>query len=97
MKIYKGLLIEISKLLKKYSINDILELRISKFKNYDYQINLLVRHKSHKEIEKILEEISAVLTSSELIEEFDIADNLFINLRVNAQNINAQLINVENN
>jgi arginyl-tRNA synthetase len=97
VKIYKGLLIEISKLLKKYSINDILELRISKFKNYDYQINLLVRHKSHKEIEKILEEISAVLTSSELIEEFDIADNLFINLRVNAQNINAQLINVENN
>ena len=97
MKIYKGLLVEISKLLIKYSINEIPELRISKFKNYDYQINLLVRHKSHKEIEKILEEISAVLTNSELIEEFDIADNLFINLRVNAQNINAKLINVENN
>ncbi len=97
MKIYKGLLVEISKLLIKYSINEIPELRISKFKNYDYQINLLVRHKSHKEIEKILEEISAVLTNSELIEEFDIADNLFINLRVNAQNINAKLIDVENN
>tara|TARA_Y100000389_G_C17447942_1_gene512791 strand:+ start:769 stop:2415 length:1647 start_codon:yes stop_codon:yes gene_type:complete len=97
VKIYKGLLVEISKLLIKYSINEIPELRISKFKNYDYQINLLVRHKSHKEIEKILEEISAVLTNSELIEEFDIADNLFINLRVNAQNINAKLIDVENN
>jgi arginyl-tRNA synthetase len=97
MKIYSGLLIEITKLLKKYSINESVEMRISKFKNYDYQINLFVRYSSHKEIKKIIEEIASILNSSELIESFEITDNFFINLRVEARNITTKLIDVEKN
>ena len=95
MKIYSGLLIEITKLLKKYSINEVVEMRISKFKNFDYQINLFVQYSSHKDIKKILEELISILNNSKLIESFEVTDNFFINLRVNAQNIINKLVDVE--
>ena len=97
MKIYSGLLIEITKLLKKYSINEVVEMRISKFKNFDYQINLFVQYSSHKDIKKILEELTSILNNSKLIESFEVTDNFFINLRVNAQNIINKLVDVEKN
>ena len=97
MKIYSGLLIEITKLLKKYSINEVVEMRISKFKNFDYQINLFVQYSSHKDIKKILEELISILNNSKLIESFEVTDNFFINLRVNAQNIINKLVDVEKN
>lgn len=97
MKIYSGLLIEITKLLKKYSINEVVEMRISKFKNFDYQINLFVQYSSHKDIKKIVEELTSILNNSKLIESFEVTDNFFINLRVNAQNIITKLVDVEKN
>ena len=97
MKIYSELLIEITKLLKKYSINEVVEMRISKFKNFDYQINLFVKYSSHKDIKKILEELTSILNNSKLIESFEVTDNFFINLRVNAQNIITKLVDVEKN
>ena len=97
MKVYSGLLIEITKLLKKYSINEVVEMRISKFKNFDYQINLFVQYSSHKDIKKILEELTSILNNSKLIESFEVTDNFFINLRVNAQNIINKLVDVEKN
>ena len=79
MNLYKDLINEIDTLTKKYSINEAAEIRISKIQVFDYQINLFVKYKSHKNIEKVLQEIKIILSRSEIIEEYEIADNLFIN------------------
>ena len=87
MNLYKDLINEIDDLTKKYSINEAAEIRISKIQVFDYQINLFVKYKSHKNIEIILQEIKTILSRSEIIEEFEIADNLFINLRIDVTKI----------
>ena len=95
MNLYKNLINEIDDLTKKYSINEAAEIRISKIQVFDYQINLFVKYKSHKNIEIILQEIKTILSRSEIIEEFEIADNLFINLRIDVTKIFNKLSDVE--
>ena len=57
MNLFKELHSNIKELLKNYGIDESIEIRISKFQNFDYQINLLVRYQSHDEIEKIINDI----------------------------------------
>ena len=95
MNLYKDLINEIDTLTKKYSINEAAEIRISKIQVFDYQINLFVKYKSHKNIEKVLQEIKIILSRSEIIEEYEIADNLFINLRIDVTKIISKLSDVE--
>ena len=95
MKIYGDLLSQITKHLNNYSINEVVEMRISKVPNYDYQINILVKHRLHKNIQEILKGISKLLEKSNLIENFEIANNYFINLRVKAEEILPKLKDVE--
>ena len=95
MNLYKDLINEIDDLTKKYSINEAAEIRISKIQVFDYQINLFVKYKSHENIEIILQEIKTILSRSEIIEEFEIADNLFINLRIDVTKIFNKLSDVE--
>ena len=95
MNLYKNLINEIDDLTKKYSINEAAEIRISKIQVFDYQINLFVKYKHHKNIEIILQEIKTILSRSEIIEEFEIADNLFINLRIDVTKIFNKLSDVE--
>jgi arginyl-tRNA synthetase len=95
MKIYDDLLTQITKHLNNYSINEVVEMRISKVPNYDYQINILVKHRLHKNIQEILKGISKLLEKSNLIENFEIANNYFINLRVKAEEILPKLKDVE--
>ena len=95
MNLYKDLINEIDTLTKKYSINEAAEIRISKIQVFDYQINLFVKYKSHKNIEKVLQEIKIILSRSEIIEEYEIADNLFINLRIDVTKIFSKLSDVE--
>ena len=95
MKLYKDLLTEISDLLTNHSINENVEIRISKIQDFDYQINLFVKYRSHKNIKKILQEIQTILSRSEIIEKFEIAENLFINLRIDMKQILNKLPSVE--
>ena len=97
MKIYEELISNIENLLKTYSINEIIEIRISKFENFDYQINLLVRYQSHNEIMNIVNDISSVLKDSNLIDSFEITENLFINLKINPQELIPKLSNIKEN
>src|SRR6056300_1111701 len=97
MKIYEELISSIEKLLKNYGINERIEIRISKFQNFDYQINLFVRYQSHSEIVKIMSDISSVLKNSNLIDDFEITENLFINLRINPQKLIPKLSNIKEN
>src|SRR5210317_1287299 len=97
MNLFKELDSNIKELLKNYGIDESIEIRISKFQNFDYQINLLVRYQSHDEIEKIINDISSFLKKSNLIESFEITENLFINLRINPQKIIPKLSDIESN
>ena len=97
MNLFKELQANIKELLKNYGIDESMEIRISKFQNFDYQINLLVRYQSHDEIEKIINDISSFLKKSNLIESFEITENLFINLRINPQKIIPKLSDIESN
>ena len=97
MNILNEITFKVSKVLKKYSIEDKSELRISGYENYDYQINTLVQYQSHDSIDLLLKDISKVLDESQLIQSYDIADNLFINLSIDAASIIQSLQNpIEN-
>ena len=97
MNILNKITFEVSKVLKKYSIEDKTELRISGYENYDYQINTLVKYQSHDSIDLLLQDLSKVLDESQLIQSYDIADNLFVNLNINAASIIQSLQNpIEN-
>ncbi len=84
-------------LLKEYSLIEEIDLRISNLDNYDYQINNLVKYQNHQQIELMKEQVSELLTSSDFVEEFEFAKNLFINLNVNAESMIENLKDVENN
>jgi len=93
MNILNEIALEVSKVFNKYSINDKTELRISGYENFDYQINTLVRYQSLTSIDLLLKDLSQVLDKSKLIQSYNIADNLFINLNINAAAIIKSLQN----
>ena len=97
MNLLKTVVDDLGNILKKNDIDEIVDMRISNLDNYDYQINNLVKHQNHANIESIKEEISNTLTLSELIDVFDFAKNLFINIQINAESIIVNLGDVKNN
>jgi arginyl-tRNA synthetase len=97
MKLLKTVVDDLGNILKKNGIDEVIDMRISNLDNYDYQINNLVKHQNHPNVESIKEEISNKLTLSELIGVFDFAKNLFINIQINAESIIGNLEDVKNN
>ncbi|MDB4604281.1 arginine--tRNA ligase [Acidimicrobiia bacterium] len=95
MNLLKPIVKVVHDLLKEHSIDEIIDLRISNSDGYDYQINNLVKYQKHPNIDRIKNEITLSLNRSELIEKFDFANNLFINLKINAELILENLKNVE--
>jgi arginyl-tRNA synthetase len=95
MNLLKPIVKVVHDLLKEHGIDEIIDLRISNSDGYDYQINNLVKYQKHQNIDKIKNEITLSLNTSNLIEKFDFANNLFINLKINAESILKNLINVE--
>ena len=97
MNLLKTVVDDLGNILKKNDIDEVIVIRISNLDNYDYQINNLVKYQNHPNVESIKEEISNSLTSSVLIDVFDFAKNLFINIRINAELIVESLEDVKNN
>ena len=95
MNLLKPIVKVVHDLLKEHSIDEIIDLRISNSDGYDYQINNLVKYQKHPNIEIIKNEITISLNGSGLIEKFDFANNFFINLKINAESILENLINVK--
>ena len=95
MNLLKPIVNEINDLLIKSNLDEAIDLRISNIDHYDYQINNLVKHQNHPDIEAIKERVGEALFSSELIKEFEFAKNLFINLKINAELIIEDLKNVD--
>ena len=97
MNLLKTVVDDLNEILKKNGIDEAVDIRISNIDNYDYQINNLVKHQNHPNVDSIKEEISTSLNSSGLINIFDFAKNLFINIQINAESIIGNLENVKNN
>ena len=97
MNLLKTVIDDLGEILKKNGIDETVDIRISNIDNYDYQINNLVKHQNHPNVESIKEEISNTLTLSGLIDVFDFAKNLFINIHINAESIIENLQDVKNN
>ena len=97
MNLLKTVVNDLGNILKKNDIDEVIDIRISNLDNYDYQVNNLVKHQNHPNVESIKKEISNTLTLSGLIDVFDIAKNLFINIHINAESIIENLQEVKNN
>ena len=97
MNLLKTIVDDLGNILKKNDIDEIVDMRISNLDNYDYQINNLVKHQNNANIESIKKEISTTLTLSGLVDVFDFAKNLFINIHINAESILGNLEDVKNN
>ena len=97
MNLLKTVIDDLGEILKKNGIDETVDIRISNIDNYDYQINNLVKHQNHPNVDSIKEEISASLNSSGLINNFDFAKNLFINIQINAESIIGNLEDVKTN
>ena len=97
MNLLKTVVDDLNEILKKNGIDEDVDIRISNIDNYDYQINNLVKHQNHPNVDSIKEEISTSLNSSGLINIFDFAKNLFINIQINAESIIGNLEDVKNN
>ena len=96
MNLLRTVLDDLGEILKKNGIDEAVDIRISNIDNYDYQINNLVKHQNHPNVDSIKEEISTSLNSSGLINIFDFAKNLFINIQINAESIIGNLEDVKN-
>jgi arginyl-tRNA synthetase len=97
MNLLKTVVDDLGKILKRNGIDEAVDMRISNIDNYDYQINNLVKHQNHPNVDSIKEEISTSLNSSGLINIFDFAKNLFINIQINAESIIGNLEDVKTN
>ena len=97
MNLLKKVVDDLGNILKKNGIDEVIDIRISNLENYDYQINNLVKYQNHHNIESIKKEISSSLTTSGLIDVFNFAKNLFINIQINAESIIIKLEDVKNN
>ncbi len=97
MKIIQPLIKEINSLFNEYSINEEIDFKISNIKNFDYQINNLVKYQKSKKIKEIVEKINLLLNGHELIEDFEITNNCFINIKINLNNCDKFLSNIKNN
>jgi len=97
MNLLKILVDELDDILIKNGIKEATDIRISNLDNYDYQINNLVKFQDHPNIDTIKDEISNSLTLSVLVDVFEFAKNLFINIQINAESIVENLEDVKSN
>jgi arginyl-tRNA synthetase len=97
MNLLKTLVDDLGNILIENGIEEAIDIRISNLDNYDYQINNLVKFQNHPNINSIKDDISNSLTLSVLIDVFEFAKNLFINIQINAESIIENLEDVKNN
>ena len=97
MNLLKPIVSEIQNILTKNGLDELVDIRISNLANYDYQINNLVKYQNHPNIDSIIDDTSKLLESSTLVDSFEYANNLFINIQIRAESIISKLESIEEN
>ena len=97
MKKLNDLKSEIESLFKEAGFNENIEFRISNVEEYDLQINNLVKHQRSENIDFISLKLKQILDSNEIISNFEITKNYFINLELNMTCFISYFKEIENN
>ena len=97
MNLLKPIISEVQNILTKNGIDELVDIRISNLDNFDYQINNLVKYQNHPNIESLTADTSKFLDSSSLIDSFEYANNLFINIQISAESVISNLESIEQN
>ena len=97
MKIVESLIGEINNLFNEHGINEKIDFKISNIENFDYQVNNLVKHQSHEKIHEIVTKTELLFANNEIVENFEITKNYFLNIRINLTNCDKSLSNIQEN
>ncbi len=97
MKILKPLISEFESLLENSNIHEAIDIKISSIEKFDYQINNLVKHQNHKDIEKILNGVEKLALDNQIIDSFEITEKNFFNFTINLNNVQDYLENFKEN
>ena len=71
--------------LKSFDINEEIDLRICNEDRYQFQINNLVKYAKEPAIEKIISSFTEIIEKEKIIQEFQINEKRFINLKIDLQ------------
>jgi arginyl-tRNA synthetase len=77
--------LDISKTLKKYNIEDVIEIRYSSIPNVDIQCNNLIKYSKNSDIKELKCAVHTCLSKNSFIESIEITDKNFINMRLSSE------------
>ena len=92
-KLIKEIVDTINPQLRKLGVSENIEFIVSKLPEWDLQINHLIKYKSHKAYEKIVNEVTNVLESTNYFKEVELTEIGFINLKLNHKYLSSMLTN----
>ena len=79
----KDLKIELETLFSNYGLVESIEFTITKKKSYDFQINNLVKYKNFEKLNELSLSVKKAIEKDRNIEEYEITENNFINIKLN--------------
>ena len=68
MNTLKPLVQTLEYILNEFKIDEDIDIKLTNIKDFDYQINNLVKYQKHKEIKEIEKKVSSILSESKIIE-----------------------------
>ena len=71
--------------LKNFDIHEKIDLKICNEKNFQFQINNLIKHKKNANIKKIFSSFNEIIEKEEVIKSFEINEKNFINLEIDIE------------
>tara|TARA_B100000886_G_scaffold311152_1_gene246342 strand:- start:2172 stop:3815 length:1644 start_codon:yes stop_codon:yes gene_type:complete len=97
MYLLKDLIKDLENELNKNEIDESIVLRISNVKNFDFQIENLVKYQKNDNIKKLAESFSQIINSDPTINNFEITKNYFINLEIDLKIFFKDFQNIKEN
>jgi len=87
MNTLKPLVERLKLILKEFDIVEEIDIKLTNVNNFDYQINNLVKYQKNQEIENIVKKVSSYLDTSEIIEDWEVSDKYFLNIKISLSNL----------
>ena len=82
--------------LKKFNINELIDIKLTKSKSFDLQINNLVKFNNHPNISEIINEFEIELNDETFIKRYEIGEKNFINIEINLDEFVKTIENIRN-
>ena len=82
--------------LKKFNINEVIDIKLTKSKSFDLQINNLVKFNNHPNISEIINEFEIELNDETFIKRYEIGEKNFINIEINLNEFVKTIENIRN-